>query len=137
MPTPRKPTATLKLEGTYQAAWHGDRSGEPQPTGEPEMPAGLPRESQAFWRRVVPQLVATGVATAVDQDALARMAIWYAEGEKLLRVKKRDPKWIYRFQAADKNLRDYMARFGLTPVDRTRIDVTRKESSDPAAEFVA
>ena len=139
MPTPRKPTAILKLEGDYYPSRHGDRSGEPQPGGEPRMPAWMPERAKEFWNRNVPELIRTGVATSVDEESLVRMCIWYDEGQKLLdlREDERDPKWIYRFQAADKNLRDYMAKFGMTPVDRTRINVTRQADHDPAAEFIA
>ena len=139
MPTRRKPTAVLKLQGDYYPSRHGDRSREPQPSGEPQMPAWLPERAQEFWRRHVPHLVRIGVATSVDEEALARMCVWHDESHKLLALDEheRDEKWIYRFQAADKNLRDYLGKFGMTPVDRTKIEVGPRQDHDPAAEFIA
>ena len=139
MPTPRKPTALLKFEGSYYASRHGDRSKEPRPTGRPHPTSDLPEAAQEFWNRIVPQLEQTGVATSLDSDAIARMAIWYAEGERLKAIPqdKRSDKWIYAFQAADRNFRDYMARFGMTPSDRSKISLVPQEESDPAADFIA
>lgn len=139
MPTRRKPTAVLKLQGDYYASRHGDRSREPQPSGEPRMPAHLSDRAREFWNRNVPELVRIGVATALDEEALTRLCVWYDESQKLLEMREdqRDPKWIYHFQAADKNLRDYMGRFGMTPVDRTKIEVGPRQDHDPAAEFIA
>jgi P27 family predicted phage terminase small subunit len=42
------------------------------------MPDWLDEVARQYWRRVVPELVAMGVAKAIDAEALTGMCRWYA-----------------------------------------------------------
>lgn len=139
MPRPKKPTALLKFEGDYYASRHGDRSGEPQFDGKPTPPDNLTGAALEYWHQLAPGLTQSGVATQLDSLALGNLCWWVVESERLkaLPLDERPEKWLYLVQVADKAVRDYMARFGLTPSDRAKINVVPQEASDPAAEFIA
>lgn len=74
-----KPTALLKLNGTYRADRHGSQL--PEPTGKPSRPEGLSTLAMQFWDAVIPGLIELGVATSVDQKQLEAMADWWADYE--------------------------------------------------------
>jgi P27 family predicted phage terminase small subunit len=134
-----KPTAVRLL--------HGDRRdrinvGEPQPPpGELSCPDWLPARGRQLWDELAPELEARGVLTLWDADAFAGVCWWWAtfrdaqeridadgvlvKGYRGSRVKHpahqvaRDA-WAMFLQAA--------ARFGLTPSDRSQLDVGGKQA---------
>lgn len=134
---PRTPTAKLKLHGDYRSDRHGDRAAEPKPSGKPVKPAGMAKDAAAHWDAVVPGLVATGVATAADAPALAAMCQWHAEYLTAKRKTVKDRKRLMMMVSAHREWMQLASKFGLTPVDRARIQVGEAEESDPAAEFIA
>ena len=137
---PRKPTSTLKLHGTMDSRQAKQRRSEPQAAGMPTKPDGMPKEASEFWDKYVPELVRMGVAKANDAPALQSMCQWWAEYMKHQRSRPAS-KHVYRrinmMANAHKQWRDLASRFGMTPVDRTHIQVDDRTSKDPADEYLA
>ena len=76
----KTPTAVLDQRGS----WRGKiRKGEPTAHGAPVMPDDLDENERAVWQRVVPRLVAMGVAGEVDSDMIARYCTTYVVYLKL------------------------------------------------------
>lgn len=127
MGRPRKPTESLERGGGYREDRHGDRKNQPQFEGEPEQPADLSDDAKAHWEAVVPDLVAGGVAKAIDTSALAAMCESWAEYSKAKRLAVYDLQEMRQRQmlmsGALKLWRDLAARFGLTPADRAKLEV--------------
>lgn len=137
MARPRKPTKNLKLHGTYRSDRHGDRAAEPRPTGDPHKPDWLTGAASEHWDHVAPQLIDTGVATWIDQPALVLMCQFWAKAQSYMKSGEGDYKIDQSAVMAAKQWRDLASRFGLTPVDRTHLQVGKPEDFDPAAEFIA
>ena len=135
--TTRTPTAILKLRGTYRQDRHGDRELEPQPEGEPVMPSTFKGEAAKIWKRIVPDLVAMGVAKRIDSDALAELCLWKVRWNEVSKVKDNEYKTISQLAAISKNLNLLYDRFGMNPVARSRISVTPKpEPKSEMAKFL-
>jgi len=128
----KKTVAELKMTGRYREDRHGDRN-EPRPKGEPRKPDWLTGVASDLWDRIVPDLVEAKVATSWDQAALEILCRSYAEwraADRLLRetedISERY-KCMVMCTSAGKQLDRYLAKFGLTPVDRRKIDVPPDE----------
>ena len=138
MGRPRKPTAQLHLHGGYRPDRHASRSAEPQPDGVPEKPTDLPKYALEHWDRVVPGLVATGVAKACDGPALLMLCHWWHELQTLRKQRKKDDQQRLQLMAkCQRNWNDLAFRFGMTPVDRSRLTVDRADNDDPTAKYLA
>lgn len=144
-----KPTALRKLEGN-----RGKRalnSKEPMPElGEPEMPDRLAPLAQQEWRRIVPELLALGVLSKLDQKALAGYCSAYARhcqaeddvakygltieepviDTKTGKQRKIRGRLLVRLKAnpaaakssdAAKLMKSFLIEFGLTPASRSRL----------------
>lgn len=131
---PRKPTHLKVLQGTYRP----DRAPKNEPMPDPETPScpsWLHPEAKREWRRLVPHLEKLGLLTRVDRAALAAYCQLYArwwEAEREIRVHgmvqytetgyaTQRPEVGIANQAL-KQLKVYLAEFGLSPAARTRID---------------
>lgn len=137
MGRPRKPTKQLKLHGQYQPSRHGDRGAEPQPGGAPSKPDWLDDVASQHWDAVVPQLASVGIATIADTSALAAMCEFHAEYVAAKLSETRDRKRLMMMVAAHKEWMHIASRFGLTPSDRTRLEVGEPEEHDPVAKYVS
>ena len=115
----KKPTAVLKAEGKYQKAWHGDRTHEPQPGGEPKPTGKLDWHGKQLWGRVVPMLVSLGIATQADSDALSDLCRWYS-----LYRKASDKGDVNKATAAYKQVKMLYEIFGLPPGGRAGLSIT-------------
>ena len=131
MGRPKKPTRILQLErGKVYASRHGDRSGEPQATGEPQPPANLAGVALAHWREIVPQLVAMGVAKKIDATILGLLCEQFA----IIRDTKNS--LSQRSSAVDRYLK-IGGKFGLTPSDRAGLDIRPEVESDAFKDLLA
>lgn len=125
---PRMPTDTLKLHGGYRPDRHGARE-EPVAGGAPVKPA-LKGEASAHWDAVVPLLVANGSAKAQDSASLQTMCeMWSLYRATLKKAEKTpDDKALRTAVLGYKQAWETLAcKFGLTPSDRTRINVPPKK----------
>jgi phage terminase small subunit len=138
----RKTTAEHLRDGTLNVTEHAGRMREPSFSGAPVMPKGLPADAQKHWRQVVPELIAKGVAKAADAPALQAMCCHWAAYQKANRT--RPPKEFNEQRARQLLVTGYYrewltvaSRFGLTPADRAKIEVTPGDDlSNPFEEFM-
>lgn len=121
---PPKPTALKIIEGNP-----GHR---PLPENEPtpavaglEAPAWVKAAGRRVWDELAPEVHANGCLTKMDTEAFALLC-------SLEAVVRRSPAKHLKEAAQVDRL---MARFGMTPSDRTRISV-KKQNDDPFAEFL-
>lgn len=119
---PRKPQSLHVLEGTHRGDRQGGRAKTPT-LGKPTKPRGLKGPALLFWERVVPRLTDAGIAGAADSEALARLARWHAiELDLLSLVESGEYDMLPALANASKQWLALASRFGLTPLDRGRID---------------
>jgi P27 family predicted phage terminase small subunit len=126
-----KPTRLKLLQGTFRK----DRApkNEPQPRGTATCPLWLDADAKAEWKRIAPELVRLGLLTSVDRAAFAAycgaFATWkHAEKDiqehglivTTTKGKQKNPAVLIASDAL-KLMRVYIALFGLSPCDRTRI----------------
>jgi hypothetical protein len=131
MPQPRVPTSTLEAKGSFLK--HPERkrarAREPKPTGElGDPPEEMPRDEKAAWQYLV-SIIPAGVAKNSDRIAMEEMAC--------LLVACRSK----RATAGERQLlRNYLAAFGMTPSDRSRVSTMGATPSatkkDAFAEFL-
>jgi len=141
-----KPTALKKLAGNPGQRPLNRR--EPKPAGVASCPAWLLPEAKAEWRRVFPELEKLGLATTVDQAALAGYCQCFAHwqrAEKLLAdghystvAKSGFAVGRPEFKVAQDALKMVVRlaqEFGFTPAARSRITteslVNSSASDDP------
>jgi hypothetical protein len=130
MARPRTPTAVLETKGSFLR--HPERKrarvNEPRPTGELGDPPGdLSKQEKVAWRYLA-SLLAPGVAKNMDRAAMEEVAI--------LRVICKSG----QATAAERQLyRNYLAAFGMTPADRSRVQVepTAGRKDDPWSRLLA
>lgn len=153
-----KPTRLKELTGNPGRRPLNDR--EPKPTAaRPSCPSWLSKEAKAEWRRIVPELERLGLLTLVDRTALAAYCQAAAEleiatkqlnkegriifvevfnkaGEVSGSVQKPHPA-IKLQRDAFRQVKAYLAEFGLTPSARTRVKTPEKtDESDPLMDLL-
>ncbi|MGW2591966.1 phage terminase small subunit P27 family [Streptomyces sp. NPDC001515] len=145
-----KPTALRVL--------HGDRrdrinTAEPQPDAlDVRPPDWLSTEALEVWEHLAEDLAAKGVLTAWDveayanwcdavvrrRDAAAHVAaegavvelpVYNKNGDLTGHRQGKNP-WLLALDAADAQVQRYGARFGLTPSDRSQLNIS--PAADPA-----
>ena len=139
---PPKPTKIKKLEGN--PGQYPLNENEPEPTRGCDPPEWLPDGARAEWDRVYPEIDALGLATVVDQAALA---CWCVAVDMLERATRRliptednptpevqvtekgyecvSGAELMRRQAM-KDIRAFCQEFGFSPASRSRISVPKK-----------
>lgn len=140
---PRKPTAQLKIHGTYR----DDRRFADEPTPQvaiPDMPNHLTGEAKKEWERIAPLLAKMKCLTEWDRSLLAAYCFeWAVYVELCKKVKVKDftmttingnkiqnPLLAARNRAL-KNLKELATEFGLSPSSRTRISKSETEDVNP------
>ncbi len=149
MPRPRKPVELRVLEGK-----RGHRPLPNAPKYPPLMddcPRGMPREGRRLWQRVTTALEHSTTLQASDYGALVALCeTWATYRAAAADVRKRgalvagrsgdlvrNPAWIVANQALV-TWTGLAARFGLTPVDRTKIVADHFEpETSPLQEIIA
>ena len=142
-----KPTSLKLIQGTYRKDRAAPNEPQPEP-GVPTCPAHLKGEARREWKRIAPVLQSMGVLTKADRPSLAGYcSAWedYVESDKILRKEGRFvqspngfPMQHPAVNAKAKALtlmKQYLALFGLSPSDRTRVSVPEKpkKESNPFA----
>jgi P27 family predicted phage terminase small subunit len=115
----------------------------------PDPPDYLSDEALPFWIETAAKLEVMGVMTEVDQQALALLAehqatFWTAKAEVRrsgLVVKigggdyyQQNP-FLIVMNKAEKQIRDLLGEFGMTPSSRTRVRPAAPGSSSPVNSF--
>jgi phage terminase small subunit len=128
-----KPTADLKLHGTYRGDRHAARADAMPSQGVPVRPDNFTETEAALWDQVVPDLVARGVAAAKDTAELVSMCeLWglYRSSVTLAKSTPTDKEvrcavtgyWAAFDRAA--------AKFGLSPVDNAGIILSGNDKKE-------
>ena len=115
---PAKPTAVLRLQGTFEPGRHKSRADEALSAGDPVKPRGLGKDGSAMWDRTV-RLLPPDALGELDTDALTAMCLWFQRFRTKMR--RTDYKSHVEAAMAWKNCAGLLAKFGMTPVDRTKI----------------
>ena len=122
------------------------RGGRREVTGtvsvaHPTMPADLPAEAKAEWRRIVPEVERMGLLTKLDRGLLIRYctawADWreldaqLAKSSRLIKGPRgtyvRNPLWLLR-RDADATVTELARQLGLTPDARVRAGIKHEAS---------
>lgn len=119
---------------------------------KPEPPDHLAPEAVLEWNRLVELLYTSGLMTGADVGALASYCAaygrWVQAERKLNEAAKADPVTCGLVQMtthgnyvqnplvgiankAHNDVMRYAAEFGMTPASRSKVDVSKKESSNP------
>ena len=146
MGRPRKPTEMKRRAGTLQKC--RVLADEMQtPAGEPPMPEGLDPIAVECWRRVVPQLLAAGVLSVIDREALEGLCVSYSAAVRYGRLAVKEP-LVETFRGVAVNpaakesraqwaiVKQLATEFGLTAASRSKISGAGKKPEDKAAEFL-
>ena len=138
MARPRTPTRLKIIKGTAQPS--RINKNEPMPAeGEPAQPAHLSARAKTAWRAIVPILQHMRILTVADGLALEALCEAYADLHTARAVLKKRGARTYSFETkagetvfrsypevaqaadADRRFRSWLASFGLTPADRSRV----------------
>lgn len=152
MGRPRTPTALKIVKGTAQKC--RTNMAEPKPDrGIPDCPEHLSDLAREVWPAVAAMLDKMGILTVADEYALAELCETYAELRKArATLKERGAQsyvttnaageLMYRafpevaiIADADRRMRNWLASFGLTPADRSKVSTREKENENPWDEF--
>ncbi len=124
--------------------------GEPHPSPcVPTRPAWLLPEAKREWNRIVPELHRLGLLTVIDRAELAAYCqCWAMYVEAVLDIREHGttfetqtgyqgprPSVAIMVKMLDKVLA-FAARFGLSPADRSRIDLPMLEEEDEFTTFL-
>ena len=154
------PTPILKLRGNTKQV--RQRAGEPQPRlGRPTCPAWLSAGGKKEWRRITQQLEELRLLAAIDRAALSAYCQSVAEMELSTAMLEKEGRVIehrsYDKQgrvatsiqrahpacalqaAAFRNIKQFLAEFGLSPSARTRINAPPPpaDEGDPLDRLMA
>src|SRR5262245_32665530 len=135
---PKKPDELKLLKGTWRRDQDGDPATVIQAPGVPAMPRRLTGEAAEMWGRVVPGLIAAGLARECDTDQLALMCEWYGRyreySDRLDTAPESQDTYRLMIQVgiANTNFDKVASRFGLTPSDRAKL----RADSRPATQKV-
>ena len=126
MAQPRKPTETLELTGAFKKNPQRKRTSpkSSEPIGDP--PQTLSIQSQACWHELV-GLAAPGVMTGADRIALEILSVLLAQFRE--DPMEFGPPRLLRME-------QLLAKFGMTPADRSRIhEAAEEKEENPFAGF--
>lgn len=128
----------MKLHGDYREDRHGARIDAELANGIPDKPAGLDEGASYVWDLVTGNLP-EGQQSKIDAPLLIMLCRWWSIWRKfdaMLEAGEGDPyKVLIQATAASKQVCTLAGRFGLSPVDRTKL--LRIEPEKEADEFEA
>jgi len=138
MSRPRKPVELLKLDGTYRADRHSDRS-DNIAHGRPEPPEWLDDDALFAWE-IITANFHPSVLKATDTLTLAAACKWWSRWRRFdrqLDVPEVDPYKISVMAAtAWKACEKCLSKLGLNPTDRAKLRAEPDEQTeDPKAKF--
>lgn len=136
----RKPTpkAKLKLYGSPHAKTKGDAI-EAKLAGSPEMPGGLDENARWLWDFLVPQFEAMGITKRLDTVQLWTLCEIWGLYRAAIEAAKKYPidKDLRIAVTAYRSAFDSLSiRFGMTPADRQKLELSPGEKADEFEEFL-
>jgi P27 family predicted phage terminase small subunit len=140
------PNRLKVLRGTARA---DQLHNEPEPdTAAPICPAWLDDAAKAKWAELLPHLKAMGLLTIIDGDALAAYCQAWSEFQWATETLQKEGRTqrkgtglsahpaVQQQRTAWRAIRDFAALFGLSPADRSRLDVAPHSEEDEFVEFL-
>lgn len=151
---PPKPTALKMAQGNPGKRALNREEPAPRLLGAHELQPSEALEeplARKAWEQLAPELQRLGLLTVIDRHALAEYCLAYAErmaaqrdidelGRILVHEKEDGTSYHYPNPAvkqrdnAIRRMKDWGARFGLSPADRARIHVTPPEDDEVARQ---
>ncbi len=130
---PRNPTSTAEhiAKGTFRPNRHADRADVAYPHGAPPEPEHLGEVGRELWRDIVTQTPPEALCE-IDWPGLTECCRWYELSDTYHRLLLDDPleyKVLKACTDASNKFLQYMSKFGLSPVDRARIKISRTAKS--------
>jgi P27 family predicted phage terminase small subunit len=139
---PPQPTSLKILRGN--PSQHRLNMDEPKPNmAKGDCPDVLTGEARAIWERLAPELVATGRLAIEDQELLAPACWLLAKGWQYAAAVDARPiahRGSHSLTSAVKcfdRAAFLLARFGLTPAERSRLHVRHDADRDPVDAYRA
>jgi P27 family predicted phage terminase small subunit len=139
------PTALKKLRGNPGKREFNDKEPTPE-AGEPAMPKGLSKFAIEKWKSLVPELLAIGVLTKIDGEALANLCTAYSHqqiAEKAIQrmgttaiATDKQGKLLKHWNDATKIMKQFEVEFGLTPASRSHISIDKPKEADPFDDYM-
>lgn len=164
MPNHRKPTKMHKMQGTYREDRHGGKEPDPKPLKvAPEPPEHFNEYAKEEWYRVVPNLIQLGLVSEYDLGILEigiehygiYRELWeniytevYLDKAGRRRKRKRTLQQFLENKSVQnipevsmmKNslqiYKDIIFRFGITPVERSKVKLDEKEEVSDMEKFL-
>jgi P27 family predicted phage terminase small subunit len=109
----------------------------------PRPPKDLGRIGAAKWRSKGKELIAAGLLTALDLDALKRFCRWYEISVKASKKMDLDQlggiqstNLLNAYSMASKAMRQLEQEFGMTPASRSRVKVVNPKQEDLFGRFL-
>lgn len=148
----RKPTPTKlrMLRGNPGRRPLNEREPKPRADRMPPCPKHLDRIARSEWRRTGRELRKLGLLTVVDRAAFAAYCQSYstwiqaqeaiAKHGMLVKAPSGYPMvspYVSIANQALKQMRAFLAEFGMTPSARSRVQVADPEEPDPFAEYLS
>jgi P27 family predicted phage terminase small subunit len=136
MPTPKKPTAIKKIQGTFRRDRAANEA-NPDPF-IPQPPDFLDSVALAEWNRLAPELYDLGLLARIDRAALAGYCTAYSRwcaSSEILKTEEQvittsngnfvqNPRLGIVRRALD-DMRKWAIEFGMTPSSRSRVNVNK------------
>ena len=134
----RKNNFTKAQEGHVNKSRYLDA---PQIDSKPQKPVGLDYYGRQLWDRLVPQLVAIGAATQLDEQALLSLCNWwsiYRRATKELRTADLADcaNLLKTATSAYDRFNKLGEQFGLTPKSRQALEL-KPQQQDELTKFMA
>ena len=140
---PRKPAQLKKAQGTFQKS----RNPENEPEFSklsliPKPPEYLNKHGKAIWGKLLLELNKSGILTEADLPAFEMLCMNYGVWRETSELISKKPECIeneyggrsvtvQQNNAAFNMCEKMMSRFGLTPSDRNRLGLSKKNDVDP------
>lgn len=135
---PRKPIAILKTQGTFNATRHADREHEPTSGTALTCPDWLAGNARDFWDDIVPKLEAMNILDGIDTATLTALAVAWSNWRREQAEYDAGSGHIYRLSCAWGMFDKIASKFGLNPVDRTKLaTATPPDEDDPFTQWLA
>jgi P27 family predicted phage terminase small subunit len=130
---PKKPTAQLKLAGTFRK----DRRNDDEPMPDvviPDVPEFLEGEALKEWNRIAPLLAKRKCLTEWDRSMLAMYCQEWGKYVRLNTEFNSDVAMVNMLSESTKllkNIKTIATEFGLTPSSRTNLSMGKADTNNP------
>jgi phage terminase small subunit len=137
MPAPIVKKGQLEKRGSWRATTKDGKASPAPLTSTPRAPSTLSKEAKKIFRVLAPQLVAAGLLSSIDINALSRYSSLVVAWKKAMKNVEIEPNRgnIFALAKLDELVRRLEKSLGLTPADRMGIDVDPPKSDSPKGRF--